>query len=104
VAAGFRQIQFTVSRGKVTLTNEPTVGRGLCISTNVFTQTGDTSATISRNRTFTLSQTFLGTKIDKIHGRFVSSNEIAGYALYHFNGQDLCSGGKIKVTFTAQHK
>ena len=33
VATAFRQIQFTVKKGKVTLTTEPIVARGLCLST-----------------------------------------------------------------------
>ena len=40
VATGFRRLQFTVSKGKVTLTTEPIVARGLCLSTDVFTQDG----------------------------------------------------------------
>ena len=34
----------------------------------------------------------------------MSSNEIEGYAIYHFFAQDLCSEGKTKVNFTAKHK
>jgi hypothetical protein len=34
----------------------------------------------------------------------VSSNEVQGYAIYHFFAQDLCSGGKARVNFTARHK
>ena len=104
VATGFRRIQFTVSKGKVTLTTEPIVARGLCLSTTVFTLDGHPSKKLARNRTFTFTQTFFGNKIDKIHGRFVSSNEIEGYAIYHFFAQDLCSEGKTKVNFTAKHK
>lgn len=104
VATGFRRIQFTVSKGKVTLTTEPIVARGLCLSTDVFTQDGTSSKKLGRNRTFTLTHTFFGSKIDKIHGRFVSSNEVEGYAIYHFFAQDLCSEGKTKVNFKAKHK
>ena len=104
VATGFRRIQFTVSKGKVTLTTEPIVARGLCLSTDVFTQEGTSSKKLGRNRTFTLTHTFFGSKIDKIHGRFVSSNEVEGYAIYHFFAQDLCSEGKTKVNFKATHK
>ena len=104
VATGFRRIQFTVSKGKVTLTTEPIVARGLCLSTDVFTQDGTSSKKLGRNRTFTITHTFFGSKIDKIHGRFVSSNEVEGYAIYHFFAQDLCSEGKTKVNFKAKHK
>jgi hypothetical protein len=105
VATGFRRLQFTVTKGKVTLTTEPIVARGLCLSTDVFTQDGTTpSKKIGRNRTFTLTQTFFGNKIDKIFGRFVSSTKIEGYVIYHFFAQDLCTEGKMKVNFSASRK
>ena len=104
VGTGFRRIQFTVSKGKVTLITEPIVARGLCLSTDVFTQDGTSSKKLGRDRTFTLTHTFFGSKIDKIHGRFVSSNEVEGYAIYHFFAQDLCLEGKTKVNFKAKHK
>jgi len=104
VDPGFRLVQFSVKKGKVTLTTEPTVAWGLCLSTPVFTVDGTSSKKLGKNRTFTLTHTFLGNKIDKIHGKFVSSNEVDGYAIYHFNAQDLCPAGKIKVSFTASHK
>jgi len=104
ITSGFRKIQFTVKKGKVTITTEPSVANGECISSPVFTLDGTSSKKLGRDRTFTLTHTFFGNKIDKIHGKFVSSNEIEGYALYHFDAQDLCSGGKSKVNFTAKHK
>ena len=105
VSQGFRKILFTVKKGKVTLTQEPSVARDLCVSTPVFTLGGTTaSKKLSRSRTFTFTHTFLGTKIDKIHGRFVSPNEVEGYAIYHFSSQDLCSAGRSKVNFSAKHK
>jgi hypothetical protein len=105
VSSTYRAIQFTVSKGKVTLTTEPTVARGYCLTTPVFTLGGTTSSKkLGRKRSFTLTHTFLGNKIDQIHGTFVSSNEISGYAIYHFQGQDLCSEGKSKVNFSANHK
>jgi hypothetical protein len=104
VASSFRQIQFTVKKGKVTLTTEPSVGRGSCVSAPVFTLDGTSSKKLGRDRTFTLTHTFFGNKVDKIHGKFVSSNEVEGYAIYHFQAQDLCSAGKTKVSFTAKHK
>jgi hypothetical protein len=104
VTDSFRAIKFKVKKGRVTLTAEPSVARESCISTSVFTQDGDPSTRLSRNRTFTFSRTFFGTKMDKIHGRFVAPNEVQGYAIYHFFAQDLCSGGRAKVNFTAKHK
>jgi hypothetical protein len=104
VTDSFKKIQFTVKKGKVTITVEPSVARGDCISTPVFTLDGPSSKKLGRGRSFTLTHTFLGNKIDKIHGKFVSSDEIQGYAIYHFSAQDLCSGGKSKVNFTAKHK
>jgi hypothetical protein len=100
----FRAIQFKVKKGRVTITTEPSVARELCISTPVFTQDGTSSKKLGRDRTFTLTHTFLGNKIDKIHGKFIAPNEIQGYAIYHFSAQDLCSAGKSKVNFTAKHK
>jgi hypothetical protein len=104
VAKAFRKIEFTLKKGKVTLTTEPTVAFGYCLSTPVFTLEGTASKKIGRSRSFTFTHTFLGNKIDKIHGRFTSSNEVEGYALYHFSAQDLCGQGKAKVDFTAQRK
>src|SRR5436309_2030665 len=43
VSSGFRKVQFTVKKGKVTLTTEPTVARGECLSTPVFTLDGTSS-------------------------------------------------------------
>jgi len=104
VSTSFRKIGFTVKKGKVTITTEPSVVRESCISNPVFTLDGTSSKKLGRDRTFTLTHTFLGNKIDKIHGKFVSSNEIEGYAIYHFSAQDLCSAGKSKVNFSAKHK
>lgn len=103
VAPAFRQLQFKVKKGKVTLTTEPTVARSACLSTPVFTLDGPVTTKLKK-RSFTFSQTFFGNKFDKIHGTFVSSNQVEGYALYHFQAQDLCSEGKAKVNFTAKHK
>jgi hypothetical protein len=104
VTDSFRKIQFKVKKGKVTLVQEPSVAREDCVSTSVFTQEGNPKHRLGRNRTFTFTHTFLGTKIDKIHGRFVAPNEIQGFALYNFAAQDLCSAGKSRVNFTAKHQ
>jgi hypothetical protein len=102
VTDSFRRIQFKVKKGKVTLTLEPTVARESCVSTSVFTRDGKPKSKLSRNGTFTFTRTFFGNKIDKIQGRFVSPNEVEGFAIYHFFPQDLCSGGRAKVNFTAK--
>jgi hypothetical protein len=104
VADPFRSLSFTVKKGRVTLMTEPSVAREDCISSPVFTLDGTPSKKLGKNRAFTITHTFLGNKIDKIHGRFVAPDEIDGYALYHFAAQDLCSEGKSKVNFTAKHK
>jgi hypothetical protein len=104
VTDSFRSIKFKVKKGKVTLTTEPSVARESCVSTSVFTQDGQPTTKLGRNRTFTFTRTFFGTKVDKIHGRFVAPDEVQGYAIYHFFAQDLCSGGRAKVNFTAKHK
>ena len=105
VNSAFRTIQFTVKKGKVILTTEPSVGFQSCVSTPVFTLGGTTvSKKLGRNRAFTFAQTFFGNKIDKIHGRFTSSNEVEGFAIYHFSAQDLCGTGKSRVNFSAKHK
>jgi hypothetical protein len=104
VASAFRKIEFTVKKGKVTLTTEPTVARDACVSAPVFTLDGTPSHRLGENGTFTFTHTFLGSKIDRIHGRFVAPNEVEGFAIYHFSAQDLCSAGKARVNFTAKHK
>lgn len=105
VAGGFRAIAFTVRKGKVTLTTEPTVARESCLSAPVFTLGGATAtAKLGRKGTFTFTHTFLGTQVDKIHGRFVAPNEVEGFALYNFSAQDLCSAGRSKVSFAAKHR
>jgi hypothetical protein len=104
VASSFRVIAFTVKKGRVTLTREPTVARELCVSTPVFTLDGNPRQKLGRNGTFTFTHTFVGTKVDKIHGRFVGPDQIEGSAIYHFSGQDLCTEGRAEVSFTAKHK
>jgi hypothetical protein len=104
IGTAFRRIQFTVKKGRVTLTTEPTVAREACVSAPVFTLDGNPRHRLGRNRTFTFTHTFLGNKIDRIQGRFVSPNEVEGFAVYNFPAQDLCSAGKARVNFTARHR
>ena len=105
VNASFRKLQFKVKKGRVTLIVEPTVARQSCVSTPVFTMDGNRpSHRMGRNRTFTFTHTFLGTKIDRIQGRFTAPDQVTGFAVYNFAGQDLCSAGRSRVNFTAGHK
>jgi hypothetical protein len=100
----FRKIEFRLSRkGKVTLLTEPVVRREFCTSVPVFTLDGATpTKPLSRRGAFTFTNTFLGTKVDRIKARFVSETRIEGFALYNFQGQsDLCSPGSVKVQFGA---
>lgn len=102
VAAGFNTIAFTIKKGKVTLTTEPVIRRELCTSPPVFTLDGATpSKPLSKRGAFTFTSTFLGTKIDKITGRFVEPDTIEGKIVYNFAGSDLCSAGATKTEFTA---
>jgi hypothetical protein len=105
VNSTFRKIQFTVKNGKVILTTEPSVARESCVSTPVFTLGGATATKkLGKDRAFTFTHTFLGSKMDEIQGRFVSPDEVEGFAIYHFSGQDLCSAGRSKVNFSAKHR
>jgi hypothetical protein len=105
VTDSFRNLKFKVKKGRVTLTLEPTVARGDCVSTSVFTSGGEKPRKkLARNGSFTFTHPFFGTKVDKIHGRFVAPDEVQGFAIYHFFAQDLCSGGRARVNFTAKHK
>jgi hypothetical protein len=103
IGAPFRIVKFTLKKRKITLLVEPTVAREACVSLPVFTLEGNPRKKLSRNRAFTFTHTFLGAKIDRIHGRFVSSTKVEGYAVYNFPAQDLCSAGKMRVRFTAHH-
>lgn len=102
VAAEARKLEFTIKKGKVKLITEPVVRRDFCLSPPVFTLEGATpKKPLSSRGAFSFTHTFLGTKIDKISGRFVSPNQIEGFAVYNFQGSDLCSPGSAKVAFKA---
>jgi hypothetical protein len=103
VTSSYRKVQFTLKKGKVTLTVEPVVAKGVCLSTPVFTLDGPPTKKLSKSGAFTFTHTYMGNKFDKISGRFTSPDEVEGFAIYHFPAQDLCSEGKVKVTFTAKH-
>jgi len=104
VNSPFNQIQFAVKKGRITLTAEPTVARGLCVPGPVFTLDGTPTHRISGRGTFNFTKTYMGNKFDKITGHFTSTTEIEGFATYHFPQQDLCSEGKTKVRYTATRK
>jgi hypothetical protein len=63
------------------------------------------STKLRRGR-FGFSRTFVGSRIDRITGRFVASSEIEGEALYNFAGSDagLCAAGATKVRFSAKRR
>jgi hypothetical protein len=103
VTPSYRALQFTVKKGKVRLTGEPVVAKGLCLSTPVFTVDGTPTRKLSGRGRFTFTRTFIGSKFDRISGRFVSPTEVEGFVVYHFQTQDLCAGGKTKVRFSAKH-
>ena len=101
VSSGFRTIAFQVSKRNVTLTTEPTVAFGLCVSTSVFTIDGNPTARINGKGAFSFAHTHFGDEIDRIRGRFVSTTEIDGTATYFFGTTDLCTDGKTVTNFTA---
>ena len=104
VTGGFRKVEFRLSKkGRVTLTGEPAVAKGLCLSAPEFTLEGRPTTKLSKRGRFTFTKTFVGSKFHRISGRFVSPTEVEGFVVYHFQAQDLCAGGKTKVRFSAKH-
>ena len=101
VSSGFKKIEFTIKKGKVTLTTEPVVNRGLCFSGPTFTLDGNPTKPLSKRGAFTFTKTFFGDKIDRIKGKFTSPNTIEGVAVYNFFATDLCTEGSQKVKFSA---
>jgi hypothetical protein len=102
VSPAYRKLEFKVKKGKVTLTTEPTVARGACLSTPVFTLGGESPRVkLNARGAFSFTRTFIGSKFDRIKGHFVSPKEVEGIAIYHFFAQDLCSAGKTKVNWSA---
>ena len=108
VESSARTIEFEVNRKRtrIELTLEPTVARDFCIAPPVFVLDGvPTSARLKRGR-FGFSRTFVGSRIDRIKGRFVAPEEIEGEAVYNFAGSDagLCAAGATKVRFSAKRR
>ena len=100
-----RTVELRVKGRKISLTGEPAVARGFCVSAPVFLLDKDRVTTkLKGGGGFSFSATFIGSKIDKIKGKVNAEGEIEGTALYHFRDSDsgLCSAGKSKVRFTAK--
>jgi hypothetical protein len=99
-----RNIQFKVKGRRIILTKEPAVALGSCVTPPTFLpEPGDTvRSKISGRGTFSFTHTFLGSRFDKIEGRFVSDSRIEGEVLYHFHPSATCGGGKTKTTFRAK--
>jgi hypothetical protein len=99
-----RSIEFKVKGRRITLTKEPAVALGSCVTPPTFLpEPGDTvHSKISGRGTFSFTHTFLGSRIDKIEGRFVSDSRIEGEALYYFHSSATCDGGKTTTTFKAK--
>jgi len=104
VAKAERRLEFRVKGRKIILTREPLVALGSCVTPPTFLpEPGDTARSkISGRGTFSFTRTFVGSKIDRIKGRFTSETNIQGEVLYHFHPSATCSGGKTKTTFKAK--
>jgi hypothetical protein len=99
-----RKLEFRVKGRRIILTREPLVARGSCVTPPTFLpEPGDTARSkISGRGTFSFAHTFVGSKIDRIKGRFTSESRIEGEVVYHFHPSATCSGGKTKTTFKAK--
>jgi hypothetical protein len=96
-----RRLELRVKKGRVTLVTEPVIRRSFCLSLPVFTLDGEQpTKPLSGRGAFAFTRTFLGTKIDKIEGRFVTEKKIEGTAVYNFDATDQCDAGVQKVKFT----
>jgi hypothetical protein len=109
VVKSARTIVLKVSgkKNKISLTQEPAVARNQCIAAPVFLLDVDRVTTkLGKGGKFKFTRTFIGSKIDRISGRFVSQDTIEGEALYNFRESDsgLCGAGSTKVKFDATSK
>ncbi|MGH2956198.1 MAG: hypothetical protein ACRDL6_04300 [Solirubrobacterales bacterium] len=96
-----RRLEFRIKKGKVTLLTEPVIRRGFCLSPPVFTlEDEEPVKPLSKGGAFSFTRTFLGTKIDKITGRYVGARKIRGLAVYNFAAAEECAAGVAKVKFT----
>jgi hypothetical protein len=105
VAGSFRRIRFTVKGRRITLTTEPVIRHGDCLSPPVFIEEGGPPVTkrISSNGSFSFERTFEGSRFHRINGTFVDERTIEGTARYFFfaSASGLCAAGKEQPRFTA---
>ena len=105
VDGAFRKIAFKVKGRRITLTTEPVIRHGYCLSPPVFIEEGGSAVTkkVSANGTFSFERTFEGSKINRIKGRFVDEKTIEGTARYFFpdSASGQCVAGKQTPTFKA---
>jgi hypothetical protein len=99
-----RAIKFRVKGRQITLVEEPAVAKGFCVSPPTFIEEeGKTvKSRISAGGTFSFTRTFLGSRFDRIRGRFIDDSRIEGEAVYHFHSSATCEGGKTRTTFKAK--
>jgi hypothetical protein len=106
VETSFRGIEFKVNgkHTRITLTVEPVVARNFCVSSPVFLAEAATTSTKLRRGRFAFTETFVGSKFNRIAGRFVSPTEIEGEATYWFAESDagLCGAGSTTTRFSAE--
>jgi hypothetical protein len=106
VDGAFRRIRFTVKGSRITLTTEPVIRHGFCLSPPVFIEQGapPVRKRISANGTFSFERTFVGSRINRIKGTFVDERTIEGTVRMYFpdspSGQ--CVAGKKTPRFTAK--
>ncbi len=108
VESSVRVIELKVNRKRtrIELTVEPAVARDFCIAPPVFVLDGAPVSTRLKRGRFGFARTFVGSRIDRIRGRFVAPGEIEGEAIYHFAASDagLCGAGSTKVRFSAKRR
>lgn len=92
------------NRKRIVLTTEPAVARNLCISAPVFLLDETKVTAKIRRGKFKFARTFVGSKQNRIRGRFTEPGVIEGVIVYHFRHSDagLCGAGKTRVRFTAE--
>jgi hypothetical protein len=105
VEAPFRQIAFKVKGKRITLTVEPVLRHGFCLSPPVFVEQGGPAVTkkISGNGSFAFERTFEGSRMNLIRGTFVDEKTIEGRIRYFFpdSASGQCVAGKETPRFTA---
>lgn len=105
VEGAFRKIAFKVKGKRITLTTEPVIRHGFCLSPPVFIEEGAPPVTkkISGNGSFAFDRTFEGSRINRIKGAFVDDKTIEGTARYFFpdSASGQCVAGKETPTFKA---